>query len=255
MALFNKANKSGEAEAYFSTATIVTQGTINVGNFIGDDSIHIDGKVEGDIKVNNVVIIGRRGIVNGNIKAEQVISSGRCTGNILCDSLELLESSKTQGHVKSNKVLLKGDIQGNIICGGLFMSKEAFLESTVQAKSVVADGTITGTIACRELKIMSSSFIKGNMFADRIINKGGHVEGYIGKYKDLVGENPKLAQYSSIFNSTDNTMLLSHKDYKVNVEEEVEHRKSGVNELEYNEEFFVDVEFDESDDKYAEVCM
>ncbi len=252
MALFKK---SSEKKSYFSAATIVTQGTTNIGNFIGDDSIHIDGNINGDIKVNNVVIIGRSGVINGNIKAQQVISSGICKGNILCDSLELLESSKTKGHVKANKVLVKGDVKGNIICGGLFMSKEAFIESTVQARTIVADGTITGTMACRELKIMSTSFIKGNMFADRIINKGGHIEGFIGKYKDLVTENPRLAQYSSIFNSPENTMLLKHSDYHVNVREEIEHKTNPMNKKEIDDEFCIDVEFDENDSRIAEVCI
>jgi cytoskeletal protein CcmA (bactofilin family) len=252
MAFFKK---SGEKESYFSAATIVTHGTTNIGNFVGNDSIHIDGNIEGDIKVNNVVIVGRSGVVNGYIKAQQVISSGVVNGNILCDSLELLESSKTNGHVKANKVLLKGDIRGNIICGGLFMSKDAFVESTVQAKNIVADGTITGMMACRVLKIMPTSFIKGNMFADRIINKGGHVEGFIGKYKDLVVNNPQLARYSTIFNSENETLLLENTDYHVNVEEEIENRNNPKNTKEIEAEFCIDVEFDESDTRVTEVSI
>ena len=56
MALFKKDNSKNN---YFSAATIITEGTNCVGGFIGDDSIHIDGHIEGDVKVNNVVIIGK----------------------------------------------------------------------------------------------------------------------------------------------------------------------------------------------------
>lgn len=245
MALFDKKNVK---KNYFSAATIVTEGTTSIGNFIGNDSIHIDGHVVGDIKVNNVVIIGKSGVVTGKIKAQQVISSGICNGDILCDSLELMEKSTTKGNVKSNKVLIKGELKGNIICSGLFISPEGLTESTIQAKNVSVGGTIIGIVACKALKILPGSCIKGKMFADRIINQGGHVEGFIGKYSDLLIGNPQLGAYASVFNSQNNTALLQHSDYHVNIEKEIQNKTQNFGKQSEEEHSCIDVEFESIDE-------
>ncbi len=219
MAFFTKKKSK---QQYFSTATIITRGTYSKGDFIGDDSIHIDGTIYGDVKVNNVVIIGETGRINGNIKAKQVISSGICQGNILCDSLELLESSQSLSQIKANKILLKGALKGKIVCGGLFIHEHAVADAEIEAKNVSAGGKIKGNIVCKQLKILNTGYLKGNIFADRILNEGGHVEGFIGRYSELVKENPQLQEYAHIFNSSNETMLLGHSDYYVNVKEEIE---------------------------------
>ncbi len=242
MAFFSKKN---DKKNYFNMATIVTEGTTTIGNFIGNDSIHIDGNVVGDIKVNSVVIVGKSGVVNGKIKAQQVISSGICNGDILCDSLELLETSTTHGNVKSNKALIKGEMKGDIICSGLFVSHDGLVTSKIQAKNVFSSGTITGLVACKVLKIMPGSCIKGKMFADRIINQGGHVEGFIGKYSDLLKENPQLRCYESIFNSPTDTALLEYSDYYIDIEEEV--KKSETNLSNKEEPSCIDVEIEKID--------
>jgi len=242
MALFGK-NK--EKKPYFSAATIITKGTTSIGNYIGEDSIHIDGCVEGDIKVNNVVVIGRDGVVNGNIKAEQVICSGTFHGDMICDSLEVMESAKVQSHIKTNKALIKGTFKGSVICSGLFVSHDALVEANVQAKNVVAGGTILGTIACLVLKIPKAGCVKGKMFANRIINQGGHVEGFIGKYADLIMTNPQLAHDAAILNSHQDKALLQHADYHVDVDKEIE---NSTNPSEEDEDFCIDVEFDIKDE-------
>ncbi len=244
MALFEK--KQGK-KRYFSAASIVTEGTTNIGKIIGNDSIHIDGHVIGDVKVNNVVIIGRNGVVDGNIKARQIISSGTTQGDILCDSLELLETSKSKGDIKANKALIKGKSHGNIVCSGLFISQHGRVESTIQAKNVHVAGSIVGMIACKMLKIFPSSSIKGKMFADRIINQGGHIEGFIGKYSELLVDNPQLGGYASIFNAQKEIPLLQKSDIYVDVEEEIQNGKDSPSSME-DEEFYIDAEIENIDE-------
>ena len=219
MALFRK--KRVNSESYFSTATIITQGTYSVGNIIGNDSIHIEGEVRGDVKVNNVVIVTKSGSITGNVQAKQLISSGKIQGKMICDTVELLEHSKTEGDIKSNKILVKGLYVGNVLSGGVFIHEHAKFQASVEAKSVVAGGKIEGMIVCKELKILPTGYIRGKTFADRILNQGGHVEGFIGKYSELVQNNPALLRYAHIFNTPNETILLHYDDYYVNVEEEI----------------------------------
>ncbi|RUM66075.1 MAG: hypothetical protein DSZ05_04945 [Sulfurospirillum sp.] len=237
MALFSKRKRKQE---YFSTATIITRGTYSRGGFVGNDSIHIDGTIYGDVKVNNVVIIGETGRVNGKIQAKQIISSGICQGNILCDSLELLENSRSLSHIKANKILLKGTMKGNIACGGLFVHKDANIEANIEAKNISTGGKIQGNIICKQIKLLNTSYLKGNLFADRITNEGGHVEGFIGRYSEMVKKNPQLKQYEYIFTTGTETMLLGHKDYYVDVQEELEKNTPETDEECIEAEFFVE---------------
>jgi cytoskeletal protein CcmA (bactofilin family) len=241
MAFFNK---GGSRDKVFSTATIVTRGTSTYGNFIGNDSIHIDGIIDGDVKVNNIVVVGRSGEVRGKIQAQQVLVSGIVHGNIMCDSLEILPSAILKTKIEANKVLVKGKVKGPITCGGLFMEKEGLVESNVQAKTVIAGGKFIGNVACDELKITSSGYIKGKLFAHKIINQGGHVEGFIGKYSDLLLDNPNLLRDAKILSTQGQAQLLDHSEYYVDIEKEKENQKNDQN----KSIGFVDVEFEVSDE-------
>ncbi len=238
MSFFNKKNN------YFTAATIITKGTTLVGDLIGDDSVHIDGHVQGDIKVNNVVIIGKDGEVHGNIKAKHIICNGKIKGDVLCDNVEMLEHASAHCHIKANKMLLKGSCKGNILCSGLFVSQAGLLEANVEAKNVVAGGTVIATIACLALKIPKTAQLKGKIFANRIINEGGHVEGFIGKFHDFMMQNPQLQQYSNIFNASKDVALLEDKDYLVDVRSEIQNSK---NPSKQKKNLFLDVTFEDSD--------
>ncbi len=226
MAFFKK-DSAKRRENYFNCATIVTQGTHCVGSIIGDDSIQIEGEVRGDVQVNSVVIIGKSGRVTGNIKAHQVISSGETEGEIVCDALELLDPSHARGAIKANKILIKGRYFGEITTGGLFVHEHARIEGTIQAKNVVTGGEIEGTTVCWQIKITPTGRVKGKTFAERIVNQGGHVEGFIGRYSELAANNPQLLRYAHIFKAPEETILLGYNDYHVDVKEEIERRSEG----------------------------
>ncbi len=234
-----------EKNDYFAAATIITKGTTLVGDLIGDDSIHIDGHVQGDIKVNNVVIIGKGGQVDGNIQAKQLICNGKIEGDLLCESIEILENASVKCHIKANKILVKGTCQGNILCSGLFVSQEGLLQANVEAKNVVAGGTLLATIACLALKIPKTGQLKGKIFTNRVINEGGHIEGFIGKFHDFIMQNPQLQHYSNIFNSSHDVMLLEDKDYLVDVTNEIKNSKKKSTQKKH---LFLDVTFADTDE-------
>jgi hypothetical protein len=90
---------------------------------------------------------------------------------------------------------------------------------------------------------MTSSCIKGKIFTDRIINKGGHIEGYIGKYAELLLVNPQLKSYTK-----NSVKLLESSDYYVNVEEEIKNKNSNSKKNPKEDEFYIDVEVEGIDD-------
>ena len=200
---------------------IIPKGTNVVGRIIGNDSVHIDGYYSGDIKVNNIVIIGRTGEVYGDIKAQRVLINGKFQGNIIADSVELLEHAQCEGEMQANKILVKGFYQGKLYCGGLFVDASGRVSSNAKIKKVVVAGILEGNIACKELRTLPTCTLRGKMFADEIQNEGGRIEGYIGKYTDIASQNQEMAYYLNIFNARNDYILLEANEYEVDVEEEL----------------------------------
>ena len=90
------------------------------GDITSKGSIRIDGSVKGNIESSNLVIIGEKGKINGNITADKGIIGGNIKGNIsISDYLELNPTAKIKGDI-SAKVLQvdKGaEFNGNCLMG------------------------------------------------------------------------------------------------------------------------------------------
>jgi cytoskeletal protein CcmA (bactofilin family) len=191
MAIFKSAkHKTHETSATIKetsqTATIITKGTTISGNIIGNDTVHVDGDVEGTIKVDNIVVIGKSGNVEGNIEAPKVISSGKVQGKIKCDELDVMEPSKLKSRIDANRVYVKGKIEGDVLCDEIVIEESGFVEDKVQARSVIVSGSLMGQVACEILSTKSSGYVKGSMFVNNISNEGGKVEGAIGQYQEIL---------------------------------------------------------------------
>jgi len=192
MALFKsnkEKNKSTSIKEVINTATIITKGTTIVGEIVGNDTIHIDGDIEGNIKVDNIVVIGKSGVVNGNIEAQKVISSGTINGSIKCDELEIMESSIVKESISAKKVQVQGKLEGDAVCDELLIEPKGITEGRVQAKSIIVAGSLIGDIACDLLSTKQTGYVKGSMYVSNISNEGGKVEGSIGQYKELFSDN------------------------------------------------------------------
>jgi len=192
MALFKsnkEKNKSTSIKEVIKIATIITKGTTIVGEIVGNDTIHIDGDIEGSIKVDNIVVIGKSGVVNGNIEAQKVISSGTINGSIKCDELEIMESSIVKESISARKVQVRGKLEGDAVCDELLIEPKGITEGRVQAKSIIVAGSLIGDIACDLLSTKQTGYVKGSMYVSNISNEGGKVEGSIGQYKELFSDN------------------------------------------------------------------
>ena len=84
-------------------------------------SVRIDGKIEGGISAEGV-ILGERGEVQGDISARTVVIGGKVTGNIhATESLELLAKSQVFGDLHAPQLLIA---EGAIFEGSCLMASE-----------------------------------------------------------------------------------------------------------------------------------
>ena len=92
------------------------------GEIISDEEVLIEGKIEGKLKINHRVIIGKNGTVNADIDAKEVIIKGAVTGNVTCSyKIEIVPEGKLTGNIISDKVVLA---EGAIFKGNIDMKSE-----------------------------------------------------------------------------------------------------------------------------------
>jgi cytoskeletal protein CcmA (bactofilin family) len=84
---------------------LIGSGTTVKGDIHSDHDLRIDGKVEGNILGTSKVIIGTNGLVEGNITGKQADILGKVNGNIkVSDILQLRGSSIVNGNVFAAKL-------------------------------------------------------------------------------------------------------------------------------------------------------
>jgi cytoskeletal protein CcmA (bactofilin family) len=82
--------------------TMVGADTIIGGTIRAEGTVWIDGRVEGDISTDGLLMIGEKAVVLGNIEAGSVICRGTIVGDIVAsDEVELLESASLNGTVRA----------------------------------------------------------------------------------------------------------------------------------------------------------
>lgn len=94
--------QSGQNRMDLETTTVVGPDTIIMGTIRAKGTVWIDGRVEGDIYTDELLMIGETAVVIGNIYANSVICRGMIMGDIVAsEEVELLESASLNGTVRA----------------------------------------------------------------------------------------------------------------------------------------------------------
>lgn len=101
--------------------SIIGPGMKVVGDCTSDGTIRIEGQVEGSVKAAKSVVIGKEGVVLGDVVTQDAIVAGRVNGSISADSrIELQASCRVQGDIRSRRIKLDegGQVDGQFHMGG-----------------------------------------------------------------------------------------------------------------------------------------
>lgn len=79
--------------------TLISEGCKFEGNLSSPSTTKIDGHVVGNLRGESGIIIGEKGIVEGNVNAVDVIIYGNVKGNIKAHKLELKRSGSLEGDI------------------------------------------------------------------------------------------------------------------------------------------------------------
>ncbi len=82
--------------------TMIGSDTIITGTIRSQGTVWMDGRVEGNIYTDGLLMIGETAVVIGNIEAGSVICRGMIMGDIVAsEEVELLESASLNGTVRA----------------------------------------------------------------------------------------------------------------------------------------------------------
>jgi len=179
-----KTNKSDK----ISSATIITACMKVTGNLDGSDTIHIDGNVIGNITVTNTLVIGKSGIVEGNIEAKHVIINGQLIGTIKCENLEVMQTGKATHTIEAKHLILDGTIDGDIVANeDIKILENANIQAnSLKSKNISVHGKVEGMIIASELlEIGRQGFVEGQITVKNIkTEEGGRMVGTMSTYQE-----------------------------------------------------------------------
>lgn len=97
---FNGQFLSDNDENTHGTSTISMETTIT-GTIETNSVFNMEGVLNGDIKGNKLVHVGKTGQVKGNITAETVVVNGEVSGEIIADKVEIGNTGKVYATITS----------------------------------------------------------------------------------------------------------------------------------------------------------
>jgi len=114
-------NKNVDSAKTTELNTILGKGSIFKGDLIAQHSMRVDGTVKGTIEANGFLVVGKEGVVEGEIKVGNVIVGGTVKGNIDAKGKVLLEAnSSLQGDMRTSKLVIE---EGATFEGKCFMGE------------------------------------------------------------------------------------------------------------------------------------
>lgn len=108
MAFFGGDNKqSNGKEREGGAATIIAANTRFKGEINTDCHFHTDGEFDGIIHSKNTVMVGKSGVITGDIFAQKVIISGKVTGNVEAKAIEILANGRLEGTITADELVIE----------------------------------------------------------------------------------------------------------------------------------------------------
>lgn len=106
MTMFRLNNKKPSASQLDNQpiTTVLGSEIIFSGDIQGTQSIKIDGRVNGNISVENGIILGEKAVVEGDLHSKNIIIYGEIHGNIYCNEIILKSSGTINGDINTNSI-------------------------------------------------------------------------------------------------------------------------------------------------------
>jgi cytoskeletal protein CcmA (bactofilin family) len=129
MSLFKKDKVALDMQ---SISTLISEGCIFDGNLKAPDFARIDGQITGDVMVDEGLILGEKGSIQGNVVTKELVVYGTIIGNLQVTSLEIRATGKVTGEIRTQTLQVEN---GAVYNGSLSMTQNHKLAQSNQASA------------------------------------------------------------------------------------------------------------------------
>ncbi len=85
-----------------------------------EGSLRIEGTIRGNVRAGKSVVIGKGGLIEGSIYAQEAVIAGRVLGSVYAEShLELHSTSQISGEIQARRIHVEDGaaLQGQVAVG------------------------------------------------------------------------------------------------------------------------------------------
>ncbi|HVR11199.1 MAG TPA: polymer-forming cytoskeletal protein, partial [Thermoanaerobaculia bacterium] len=116
-----------------ATVTFVAPGTRIAGEVSGTTEIQIEGRIEGHVRIDGLVIVGSGGVVIGPVHGRMVRVAGQVVGNVTGgERVEVSAAGSVEGDIAAPRVVIA---EGAFFKGKIDMKSDPNRESRRPAKA------------------------------------------------------------------------------------------------------------------------
>lgn len=122
--------------------TILSAGCDLQGDFSAEESVRIDGNVNGNVKVDGMLVLGSSGKISGDIAAKSVLLGGEVLGNVIApEKAELTETAKVLGDISTKTIVIDEHavFQGKCNMNDFQTTEELFSKREVEIKEKILE--------------------------------------------------------------------------------------------------------------------
>ena len=116
----DKKDRSQPAAAPSTIDTIIGAQCRIQGDILSQQSVKIDGQIQGNVQAGGTVIVGDKGAVNGDIRGSDPIVFGNTEGLIEVKKLHLKPSARVTGNIRTQSLQVE---DGAVYTGDIRMDR------------------------------------------------------------------------------------------------------------------------------------
>lgn len=114
-----KGQREREVSGNQATISIIGPGMEVEGDCLVDGTLRVEGTLTGTVYAGKAVVVGKEGVVRGEIRTHDALIAGEVMGTLLAASrLEIQATAKVQGEIRSRRLQLE---EGAILNGEIHM--------------------------------------------------------------------------------------------------------------------------------------
>lgn len=112
--------ESGTQPGREGVISIIGPGMKVTGDCEAEGTLRIEGSVNGTVRAGKAVVVGKEGVVDGDVVTQDAVVGGRVTGSIMAESrLELQATCVVEGEIEARRIKLEegGKVNGTVKIG------------------------------------------------------------------------------------------------------------------------------------------